>query len=51
MPEMQDVPVIFLSAMRDVENIVRCFDSGGVDYISKALFPPAGTHRTHSKHT
>ena len=32
---MQDVPVIFLSAMRDVENIVRCFDSGGVDYISK----------------
>ncbi|KPP96131.1 MAG: adenylate cyclase, family 3 [Bacteroidetes bacterium HLUCCA01] len=35
MPEMQDVPVIFLSAMRDVENIVRCFDSGGVDYISK----------------
>jgi class 3 adenylate cyclase len=34
-PEYKDVPIIFLSALRDVENIVRCFESGGVDYISK----------------
>jgi adenylate cyclase len=33
--EYKDVPIIFLSALRDVENIVRCFESGGVDYISK----------------
>lgn len=34
-PNLADVPIIFLSAMRDVDSIVRCFDSGGVDYISK----------------
>lgn len=29
------VPILFLSALNDLNNIVRCFASGGVDYISK----------------
>jgi len=31
----KDIPVIFLSASHDTESIVRAFDVGGVDYISK----------------
>ncbi|MCC5926606.1 MAG: response regulator [Bacteroidetes bacterium] len=40
MPHMEDVPVIFLSAMKDVQSIVRCFEAGGVDYISKPFRQP-----------
>jgi signal transduction histidine kinase len=31
----QDIPVIFLSALDDVKDIVRAFQVGGVDYITK----------------
>ena len=31
----RDIPVIFLSASHDTESIVRAFEVGGVDYISK----------------
>jgi len=34
-PRSRDIPVIFLSASHDTESIVRAFDVGGVDYISK----------------
>ena len=34
-PRGKDIPVIFLSASHDTESIVRAFDVGGVDYISK----------------
>ena len=34
-PNLQSVPILFLSALNDLNNIVRCFASGGVDYISK----------------
>jgi DNA-binding response OmpR family regulator len=34
-PTMQDIPVVFLSALDDVEDIVRAFQIGGVDYITK----------------
>lgn len=30
-----DVPILFLSALNDLNNIVQCFAAGGVDYISK----------------
>ena len=33
--ELKHVPVLFLSALNDLENIVKCFAAGGVDYISK----------------
>ncbi len=34
-PDTADIPVIFLSALADTENIVRGFEAGGVDYITK----------------
>lgn len=34
-PKYRDIPVIFLSASHDTESIVRAFEVGGVDYISK----------------
>ncbi|SDX83484.1 PAS domain S-box-containing protein/diguanylate cyclase (GGDEF) domain-containing protein [Allochromatium warmingii] len=34
-PRTRDVPVMFISALRDAEDKVRAFAAGGVDYISK----------------
>jgi len=34
-PRLADIPVIFLSALAEVEDKVKAFRSGGVDYISK----------------
>lgn len=34
-PQMHDIPVIFLTARHDPEDIVRGFEIGGVDYITK----------------
>ena len=34
-PEWAEIPIIFLSSADDKELIVRAFESGGVDYITK----------------
>ncbi|OJU08687.1 MAG: hypothetical protein BGN88_00415 [Clostridiales bacterium 43-6] len=34
-PELENIPVIFLTAKIEIEDIVRGFSVGGVDYISK----------------
>lgn len=34
-PRTQGIPVIFISALNDTEDIVKAFDMGGVDYITK----------------
>jgi CheY-like chemotaxis protein len=34
-PETKDIPVIFLTAKNETEDIVRAFREGGVDYITK----------------
>ncbi len=34
-PDKRDIPVIFISALNDLEDIIRAFDTGGVDYITK----------------
>lgn len=34
-PSFQNIPIIFLSALGDVKNIVAAFQIGGVDYITK----------------
>jgi two-component system, sensor histidine kinase and response regulator len=34
-PETKDIPVIFLTARNETEDIVKGFQSGGVDYITK----------------
>ncbi len=33
--ELEDIPVIFISALDDVESKVKAFEEGGVDYITK----------------
>ena len=35
MPETEKIPVIFLTARYETENIVKGFDVGGVDYVTK----------------
>jgi two-component system, sensor histidine kinase and response regulator len=34
-PDTQRIPVIFLSALNDIESKVKAFEAGGVDYITK----------------
>ena len=34
-PPVQDIPVIFISALSDTDDIVKGFELGGVDYITK----------------
>jgi len=34
-PELQDIPVIFISAMSEIADKVKAFAAGGVDYITK----------------
>lgn len=34
-PRTRDIPVIFISALDDVEDKVKAFEAGGVDYITK----------------
>lgn len=34
-PKTCDIPVIFISALSDVDNIVKGFEVGGIDYVTK----------------
>ncbi|MEI6820363.1 MAG: hybrid sensor histidine kinase/response regulator [Bacteroidota bacterium] len=34
-PNLNDIPVIFISALNDTKDIVKALNSGGVDYITK----------------
>ncbi|PKP46890.1 MAG: hybrid sensor histidine kinase/response regulator [Bacteroidetes bacterium HGW-Bacteroidetes-11] len=34
-PGLNDIPVIFISALSDTQDLVRAFISGGIDYITK----------------
>lgn len=36
---LKDIPVIFLSVSDDQDNIIKAFEVGGVDYISKPFHP------------
>jgi PleD family two-component response regulator len=33
--DTEDIPIIFLTALTDTENIVKAFEKGGVDYLTK----------------
>jgi PAS domain S-box-containing protein len=37
MPEVEDIPVVFMSALDDVKDKVRGFEVGGIDYVLKPL--------------
>ena len=32
---LNDIPIIFISALNDTKNIIKAFTSGGIDYITK----------------
>ena len=36
-PELKDIPVIFISALGETNDILNAFNSGGVDYINKPI--------------
>lgn len=36
-PRTRNIPVIFITALSDVDSIVRGFEAGGVDYITKPI--------------
>lgn len=35
LPKLENVPVLFISGITDQNAIVKCFEAGGVDYVSK----------------
>lgn len=37
--QTRDIPIIFISALGDVENKVKAFHAGGVDYVNKPFQP------------
>ena len=47
-PETKDVPVIFLTAKAEVEDEMKGFELGAVDYITKPISPPIVLARVHT---
>lgn len=39
-PQLSDIPVIFVTAKTDVEDLIKGFEAGGVDYITKPVKRP-----------
>lgn len=38
-PELKNVPVIFMTGLSDTESIVKGFDAGGIDFLTKPIEP------------
>lgn len=36
-PELRSIPVIFMTGLSDTENVVKGFEAGGVDYVTKPI--------------
>ena len=39
-PGYKEIPIIFLTALNETKDIVKGFDAGGVDYVTKPFNPP-----------
>ena len=39
-PEMSDIPILFMTALSDLDHLLRGFSEGAVDYIVKPIRPP-----------
>ncbi|HEY9852163.1 MAG TPA: response regulator [Leptolyngbyaceae cyanobacterium] len=54
-PDYQEIPVIFITASQEQENVLQAFERGAVDYVTKPFSPPEllARVRTHLelKHT
>ncbi len=48
LPETRDIPIIFLSAKTETQDIVKGFEVGGVDYITKPFHAPELLVRVHT---
>lgn len=50
-PELESIPVLFLSGLGDTDNKVRALQAGGVDYVSKPFQEPElmARVRTHAE--
>ncbi len=46
--DTKDIPVIFVTAMGEIENETKGLDIGAVDYITKPLSPPIVKARVHN---
>lgn len=38
-PDTKDIPVLFISAFEDAEEIAKVFETGGEDYVTKPFVP------------
>jgi len=38
-PRLTDIPIIFMTGLSDTESVVKGFDAGGVDYLTKPINP------------
>jgi CheY-like chemotaxis protein len=47
----KDVPVIFLTAMSEIDNMTEGYDVGGADYVTKPFNPPELLHRIETNLT
>jgi putative two-component system response regulator len=48
-PETRDIPVVFLTAKAEVEDEMKGFELGAVDYITKPISPPIVMARVHTQ--
>lgn len=48
-PEYKDVPVLFLTAKDDKQTVLRGFDAGGVDYVTKPFYGPEVRSRVRAQ--
>jgi putative two-component system response regulator len=47
-PETREIPVVFLTAKAEVEDEMKGFELGAVDYITKPISPPIVLARVHT---
>ncbi len=47
-PAVAAVPIIFMTGLTDTEHVIRGFDAGGVDYVTKPIDPDALIARIRS---
>ncbi|MDJ1180568.1 diguanylate cyclase [Roseofilum sp. BLCC_M91] len=39
-PEFKDIPVIFLTASKEIDHLLEAFEKGAIDYLTKPFHPP-----------